>query len=431
MKKELFSFWLIRIATFPTLFMSYTRIHALGKTLGTLCYYLLPKFRKRTLSNLALASTLNLSEKQIRSIAKESFQNLVITCLEYPKLARERAIEQLASCENPETAEALLKSGKSVIFFCGHQANWEILFLEGTRRMKGVAIGRPVKNQLLYNWVLVMREKHGGKIISPKNAVKEGLRALRKGGCFLGIVGDQGMPDSGYQSLFFGKKAWTSPLPAILSYRTGSPIIVATTKREAGKYVIHYSDPLWPRAEDTLENETKRLMGETLKLLEDKIKERPGEWLWQHNRWKQQTPEKLKKRFRHESIAIILPDVKEAFEAILSHLHTFKEIYPHEFLTFFVPKVFCPVSLLQDVEQIPYENLDDLLIRDYRFKLLFNFSSYPEVRAHFLKLSAFDVLSFADLKKYAKNQSQDNLSHLLKEALLRTCQPNATTPVTP
>ena len=78
----------------------------------------------------------------------------MITCLEYAKFAKEKEISRVVICENPEAAQAILNEGKGIIFFCGHQSNWEVLFLEGTSRMPGVAIGRPIKNQKLYDWVL-------------------------------------------------------------------------------------------------------------------------------------------------------------------------------------------------------------------------------------------------------------------------------------
>src|SRR5262249_27033529 len=152
----------------------------LGALLGTVAYYTLPKFRKRALSNLALASSLQLSEEQIEHLAMASLQNLMITCLEYAKFASEKNIHRVASCVNPEQAAQLMKESKPVIFFCGHQSNWEVLFLEGTSRMPGVAIGRPIKNHYLYNWVLSIREKYAGKMITPQNAIREGLRGLKK-----------------------------------------------------------------------------------------------------------------------------------------------------------------------------------------------------------------------------------------------------------
>jgi Kdo2-lipid IVA lauroyltransferase/acyltransferase len=411
-------FILILVLTWPLRLLSYPAIHRLGAFLGTCTFYFVPKFRKRALSNLALASSLQLSEQEIRRLAKASLQNLMITCLEYPKFASEKEIHRVVTCVNPEVADRLMKENTPVIFFCGHQSNWEVLFLEGTSRMPGVAIGRPIKNSDLYRWVLSIRQKFGGKMITPQNAIREGLRGL-KNGAFLGIVGDQGMPNSGYCCPFFGRKAWTSPIAAILSHRTGSPIIVATTKRKEGKYYIHYSDPIWPQSKAPLEQEVDRLMKAALAHLEETIKEQPGQWLWSHNRWKQQTPDKLKKRFRYETILIILPCKEQALRSLIPALSVFREIYPHEFITIYTPMDFVQDVHLDNAEILPYSEEGDLLKRDYRFKLVFNFSSSTKVTSHFKRLAAFQVVSLKQLQKIAGTNEQNPLEYTLKKAILQ------------
>lgn len=414
MLKHRISFTLILILTWPMRWLPYSAIHRLGDFLGMCAYYLLPKFRKRSLSNLALATSLKLSEDEIRRFAKASLQNLMITCLEYAKFASEKKISQAAICVNPEEADRLMKENRPVIFFCGHQSNWEILFLEGTSRMPGVAIGRPIKNSYLYNWVLKVREKFGGKMIAPQNAVREGLRGLKKGS-FLGIVGDQGMPDSGYSSPFFGRRAWTSPIAAILSHRTGSPIMVATTRRKGGKYLIHYSDPIFPDPNARAEEEIDRLMQASLGELEKSIQEAPGQWLWSHNRWKQQTPERLKREFRHESILIILPENEEELKYLLEGLSTFREIYPREFLTLYVPKGAMEKVFLEGAETVGYSSEEEMLKRDFRFKLVFNFTESKRVKPHYKKLAALHVVSLQELGASVES----SFSKTLKRAALK------------
>jgi KDO2-lipid IV(A) lauroyltransferase len=387
---------LFRLITFPLAFLPYACLHALGNGLGSLLFYAYPKYRKRALSNLSLASTLSLSSQEMHQIAKASIQNLLITCLEYPKLAREKNIHTIAYCENPEAADALLRSGKGVIFFCGHQANWEILFLEGTSRWPGVAIGRPMRNGRLYRYIVSIREKFGGKIVAPHQALKEGMRALKEGK-FLGIVGDQGMPKHGFKSPFLGREAWTSPLPALLSLRTRCPIIVATLRRVSGKYCIHYSDPLWPPEEDAPDAKEK-LMQATLAILEKSIQENPGQWLWTHNRWKQQLPRRLHKPFSHESVCLILPRDPTLAQA------PFRQIYPTGYLlTLYLPENLS-VELPPDIEIKRYKTLSDILVPDYRFKLVLNFlpekKDQKHIERHFLKHSAFHVFhlkTFGDL----------------------------------
>lgn len=406
---------LIRGATLPLSFLPFRVIHGLGNLLGLIAYFTLKRYRKRTLSNLALASSLNLSEKKLKTTAKRSFQNLAITCLEYAKFARVKRTDRILICENPEAAQKIIDSGTGIIFFCGHQANWEVLFLEGTQRMPGVAIGRPIQNPYLYHWILKMREKYGGTIVRPKETVKLGFRALKKGK-FLGIVGDQGMPESDYAFPFFGRRAWTNVAPALLSYKAKCPIMVASVKRTNGTYRIHYSDPIWPNLDAPMEEEIERLMTISLGRLEEKIQETPEQWLWQHNRWKQETPINVYYRFRWDAILIILPKDPSKWAA---HLSTFREIYPLAFITLLSPH---PIPL-EGAECLTYEKEADLFLRDYRFKLVFNLSGVDRLKKHFLKLSAFAVLDEEALRRSAAEHltGDEDLSLLLKKAL---CRPN-------
>lgn len=410
-------FYLLLFLTWPLRWLPYRTLHFFGKGLGIAIYYFFPKYRKRTLSNVALATKLNLSRDETTKVAKESLQSLAITCLEYAKFSSEKDIHTVATCENKEEAQELVKEGKPVIFFCGHQANWEVLFLEGTKRMPGgVAIGRPIKNVPLYNWILSIRQKYNGKIISPKEAIKGGLKALRKG-CFLGIVGDQGMPDSGYSCLFLGRKAWTSPIAAILSYRTKAPLVVATTRRENGKYLIRYSPPIWPQFDAPMESEIDRLMKTSLQILEEDILKAPGQWLFSHNRWKQQTLKRINKRFRYESILIILPTQSQKLNQLLPQLDVFRDVYPTEFLTIYTLKGTEKNISLEDVEIVSYEKKEELFIQDFRFKLVFDLSSNLKLKSHFKKLAAFEVFSLED---FILKDREDLFAKSFKKAALKS-----------
>ena len=422
MDKHKLSYFLIRFITLPFLFMPFWIIQKLGKFFGYLCFFVMKEYRKRTLSNLSLANDLKLTNLEIRKTAIKSFQNLAITILEYPKLYYKKDLSKNIICENPQVAEMIYNEKKGIIFFCGHQSNWEVLFIDGTSRMQGIAIGRPIKNKPLYKWILKIRQKKGGRIITPKNALKEGLRSLKKG-IFLGIVGDQGMPDSSYFFPFFGRRAWTSTAPALLSYKTNSPIIVATTRRSKNGYKIHYSTPIWPDLAKPLENEIIRLMDSSLTYLQKSIEKKPDEWLWQHNRFKQQSPKFLAKEFRFDSMAIVLPKEKDNFEKIYNHISTLREIYKRDFLFVICPEEFKEHDLKDFDEVIYYKNYKDALIKDFRFKLIFNFTSYKELDNFYLKLAAFSVYNIEKIKKIASKKhyytETDDLSKIFKMAILK------------
>ena len=266
--------------------------------------------------------------------------------------------------------------------------------------MRGMAIGRAIHNKCLYRWIVSIREKFGGKIVEPKNALREGIGALRKG-VFLGIVGDQGKPDSGYAFPFFGRRAWTSTAPAFLSYRTHSPILFAETRRVKGGYRIRYSDPIWPDRTKPMEDEIPILMDKISHLLQESIRRRPGEWLWQHKRWKQPSYHNIRPEYSEDSVCIILPPDLSTW---IPHLTTFKQIYEFPFLALMVHESNRGKPLIDADETIYYRTLEETLLYDYRFKLIFNFTDFAKIGPHYKKLSAFKVIDLPHLKKAAQPQ---------------------------
>ncbi|MEM8629345.1 MAG: hypothetical protein AAGF04_04675 [Chlamydiota bacterium] len=413
--REKLSYFLIRSFIYPIGFLPLPWIRRLGKALGCLLYYTVPKYRKRTLSNLSLASSLNLRGKELRKIAIHSLQNFAIVALEYPKFARLRNLGGCITCRNPKKALALIEQGIGIVFFCGHQANWETLFLDGTTRMPGTAIGKATKNRFLYAWIIAIRERYGGKMIEQKRALKEGLRALKKGH-FLGILGDQADPESSFSFPFFGRRSKTSLAPALLSYKSGCPLIVATTKRTQKGYEIEYADPIWPDTNNPLRKEAPWMMEKALYALECSIAKAPGEWLWTHNKYKQHNKRQIRPRFRHDALLFIF-DLEH--QHLLPQLQVFRRIYPDSF--FFLclhEKSALPPPDLDIEELLFFRKEEDLWIDDHRCKCVFNFSRHPSVKRHFLKKSAHEVLSYPDLYQLAKDRTSP--SAILQSALLKS-----------
>lgn len=297
--------------------LSLKALYTLAACLAPFCYRLIPKYRKRALSNLKLAKDLNLDDAQVVSIAKQSLFNLLLTALEYGKLSSTRSVDTFTRCLNPSATDALLDNKQGVIFLCGHQSNWELLFLEATVRHNGTCIGKPIKNQKLYNFILDIRQKFKGTVVVPKEAYKSCMKALRQGQ-FIGIVGDQGMPESSFSYMCMGRRASMTTLPALLALRSGCAFSVATIERKKGSYEITYSDPLVAPSTET--NPIDWLTLKSLQILDAKIAKHPEQWMWQHNRWKIAYPDFIPKSCRHDAICIV------ATESTLPEIELLKEV---------------------------------------------------------------------------------------------------------
>lgn len=378
------SYFFFRLFGFFLSLLPFRVLHSIGRFTGWLAYYLHRPFRKKALSNLAIAYGEKKSEKERKKLAIASFQNLMITLLEFYRLKKSKGkLNKIVSLQENSCVETLLKQKQGVIFLTGHQANWEIPFIAVTDLFPGIAIGRPIKNKRLYNWVLSVREMNGGKIVMPKRAIRQGMKAL-KSGKFLGIVGDQAFPTSPYSYPLFGTRAWTASTPALLAYRTNCPIVVGTTKRIDHHYQIGASEPIWPDHTKPMKEDVERMMDQAMRYLEKSIQERPEQWMWVHDRWKQQGIDHVKRIYRYGFILVTLPPKPD-----LTLISTLRKIYPRSFLTFYAPKG----CVIPGEDVLPYEKEEDLFQRDWRFQLVLDFYHSHKLRKHFRKLSAFQTLA--------------------------------------
>lgn len=391
--------------------LPYRVLHAVGRWSGLGAYYLHRSFRKKALSNLSIAYGQTKSDKEQKRIAKRSFQNLMITCLEFFRLKRSKGkLSEIVSIEGMEEVNDLLQKKQGVVFLTGHQANWEIPFLAATDQFPGTAIGRPIKNKWLYKWILSIREMNGGKIIMPKNALREGMRALKEGK-FLGIVGDQAFPDSSYSYPLFGTRAWTTSAPALLAYKTACPIVVCCTKRLGHHYTVSGSHLIWPDLSKPLKEEVPRMMDAAIHCLETSIRERPEEWMWVHDRWKQQGIDHVKRPFRHGFILVILPVDPDLY---LPLIPLFRKIYPRSFLTFLAPS---QANLsVEGCAVLAYNSEEDLFVQDRRFQFVLDFYDSKRLRRHFKKLGAARALNLTKMQKMVPGQP---LAETIKQALVK------------
>jgi len=114
------------------------------------------------------------------------------------------------------------------------------------------------------------------------------LRQLKSGGG-VGILIDQRVrEDQGIEVPFFGHPAWTHQILARVARKTGAPVVPTFALRDApGRYTLRYEAPLM--AEDLTEAEVEDvpLTARYMAVLEAAIRDRPEQWLWYHDRWKQ------------------------------------------------------------------------------------------------------------------------------------------------
>ena len=331
-----------------------------------------------------------------------------------------KSLDSIVYCDNPEIAEQFYNKGQGMILYTGHLANWEMTFLEESNRMQGMMVAQRFFVAAVADWIDAIRKQFGGHTVTPDEAVSKGVKSLRQG-LFVGIAGDQALPEGSHYYRFLGARAWTTVTPAVWAYRSNSPIIMVLTRRESGRYITHHSEPIWPDIKAPFKSEIQRMMGLAIKQLETAIKARPGEYLWLHNRWRQDVYKGIKNRYQHDVMLVILPNELDVASALLPQLKVLAQLYPRALITLLQPHgltgeaPFTNSDSGLQIELQHYHSLDDVLLTDWRYQMVFNFSQCKKVQRHYLKLAAFEVIDMPVDKSCVANTAA-SLRLMLTEA---------------
>ena len=88
-------------------------------------------------------------------------------------------------------------------------------------------------------------------------------------------------PPIGVRTTFFGKETGTAAGLAVMSQRSGAPVVsVYIYRKEDGRHAIHFVREI--PSEGPAERVTQGYNDE----LESFVRKHPDQWMWLHKRWK-------------------------------------------------------------------------------------------------------------------------------------------------
>jgi Kdo2-lipid IVA lauroyltransferase/acyltransferase len=186
-----------------------------------------------------------------------------------------------------EDVYRLRDGGKAGIIFGAHYGNWELSAAIG--RSLGVpitALYRPPRNPFV-GAELERRRYFVEKLVaSNRGAALQVAGALMRGS-HIGVIIDQRISE-GPLIPFFGRPAHSNPIVGLLARHFECPVHGARSIRlPGGRFLAEFSPPLeLPRDEKGRvdADATNRLVHG---IVESWVRERPEQWLWVHDRWRQ------------------------------------------------------------------------------------------------------------------------------------------------
>jgi KDO2-lipid IV(A) lauroyltransferase len=265
----------------------------LGAGLGRLFFYLVPYERRKTLRMISIGLP-SLDASGRRKFGANVFAHLGrggAEFMRFPRMGGPQIEARVAQVRGWEKCEAVLKTGRGIVFVTAHMGHWELLAAWTALHARVGVVARQIYDERLDKALNDLRAAKGVTVFARNSSVKPILRWL-KGGGVLGTLADQ---DTGVDSVyvdFFGREAKTPSGPAWLASATGAALMTAYSLRLAdGSYLLDYQDEVALPAQSRDKRDLKAAVQEYTARTEAFIRRAPEQWAWNHDRWRSKKAE--------------------------------------------------------------------------------------------------------------------------------------------
>ncbi len=262
----------------------------IGAAIGALAFLALPRLRRVGYRNLQIAFP-NLTRAEHTAILRAEYRSLGWQLGEFCQMRK----------YTPENTKAFLRydglehylaardAGQGVLILTGHLGAWELSsFYHSLMGYPMSMVIRRLDNELVDQLVNGIRCQHGNKVLHKDDFARGLISAMRQGET-VGILMDTNMtPPQGLFVDFFGTPACTASGMARVALKTGAAVLPGFLiwDDSSQSYVLHFGKQL--ELVRTDDNEADIVANTALftGVLEDYIRQYPGQWLWLHRRWK-------------------------------------------------------------------------------------------------------------------------------------------------
>lgn len=176
--------------------------------------------------------------------------------------------------------ESAVTQGKGVIVALPHIGNWDVAAAWCTASgFPLTAVAEQLEPPKLATWFADFRASIGvSTVVNGPNVANELLAALRRGEC-IALVCDRDVDGSGIDVEFFGEATKVPIGPAMLSLRSGAPILpVACYARRSGRHELVVEPPIELKRRGSFRDDVRDGTMRVVAAMEQFIRRDPSQW---------------------------------------------------------------------------------------------------------------------------------------------------------
>ena len=236
------------------------------------------------------------SDAEIEKILSGVWDNLGRIAVEFAHLdeflvQRSGPIKSDSVTVSPVTTERyerIRKSGKPIIVFASHLANWEIFaVMANSLGLRSAALYRRPNIIAVADVVARLRQPLMGDLVPTGLDAPLKLARLLQSGVHVGMLVDQHYT-KGVEVTFFGRPCKANQLVALLARQTGCPIhgVRAVRLPDGNSFWAEITDEVEQVRDAEGRIDIAGTMQSITTVIEGWVREHPEQWLWLHRRWR-------------------------------------------------------------------------------------------------------------------------------------------------
>jgi KDO2-lipid IV(A) lauroyltransferase len=240
-----------------------------------------------------------IDERMSRRYVAALYENFAKYLVDFfrSKWIGQRFIERYVRVHRKETIAQVLAEGKGAIGLTAHIGNWELtaqILARWGYKVNAVTLSHQHKN--VDQFFSYLRSVTGIRVIPVGLAVRQCYAALKRNEV-VGILGDRDFSgQNGIYVNFCGRQMMAPRGPAILSLRTGAPLVpgfVIRDEKDDRYFDYYFEEPIYPQRTGDEEHDVRVLTEKIIAVIERYVRQYPRQWYMFRPFWKAEKVEIL------------------------------------------------------------------------------------------------------------------------------------------